>query len=108
MGVKLSLSAAPTFKASVGIPVPGAARPVQVQFVFKHRDRPALRDFAETLSQERDEADLVEDMACGWDLDDPFGRENIERLVTSYPGSALAILEVYMKEASGTAHRAKN
>ena len=93
---KLILAASPTFKAKVGIPVPGG-QPVLVEFTFKHRDADAYEEWRQTLPG-RDETDLILDMVSSWDLDDAFDRDNVEQLLKQYMGSGAAIFEKYLKE----------
>jgi hypothetical protein len=46
------------------------------------------------------------EMASGWELDDPFTKENIIRLCDSYGGASGAILDAYLREIHGA--RVKN
>ncbi len=96
---KLSLSANPTFKAVVGIAVAGEAT-VPVQFVFKHRTKSALKAWREGIDLDVDgvTVDHVLEMACGWDLEDPFGPETVGQLLEQYPASGILILIKYMHE----------
>lgn len=48
---KLKLNPEPTFKATVGIPVPGVGN-VDVEFTFKHRTRKAITDFLEAKQED--------------------------------------------------------
>ena len=101
---KLRLNPEPTFKAKVGVPVPGS-RPAEVLFTFKHRTRDEIIDWVDTS---RDANDVESVMACavGWDLDDEFNAENVGRLCNNFPGSGVAIVGVYLDELRGA--RAKN
>lgn len=101
---KLSLTAAPTFKATVAIPIAGA-KPAEVEFTFKHRTRDQFREFTENLGK-REDIEVVMDIASGWDLDEPFSKESAEKMIQMYIGSAFAILNTYMAELSGA--RVKN
>ncbi len=93
---RLALNAAPTFTAKVGIPVAGA-EPVPVAFTFRHRTRSALDEFIKTRADKAD-TDTFLDMVIGWDLEDEFNRENVERLLENYIGTALAAYRVYVDE----------
>lgn len=98
---RLVLSAAPTFKASVGIPVPGVKEGVPVEFVFTHRTKTALKEWREAIDLEADgiTAKHVMDMAQGWDLaDEAWGEDAINRMLEMYPGSGVAIFVRYMQE----------
>lgn len=93
---KFSLSVAPTFKAKVLIPVPGkAAEPVE--FTFKGRTREQFKEFIENL-KDREDVDVVMDIASGWELEDAFDKESVELLTDNYLGSARAIIEKYLSE----------
>lgn len=96
---KLQLTANPTFKSTVAIPVPGG-KPVAVEFIFKHRAREAYDEWVGSIPG-MEEPDLIMSMASGWDLDDSFDRDNVEKLVTEYIGSAKAIFDKYMGENTG-------
>lgn len=91
---KLTLNAAPTFSATVAIPVPGGAA-APVVFTFKHRTRDGLRDW---LKQERDDVSAILEMATAWDLAEPLDKENVELLVQNYLGAAKAVFEKYLSE----------
>lgn len=97
---KLSLSANPTFKAVVGIPVPGVTATSPVEFVFKHRTRTALKTWRESIDLDADGVTVehIMDMASGWDLDDAFGAEAIGAMLEEYPASGIVILVRYMQE----------
>ena len=94
--VKFSLSANPTFKAKVEIPVPGD-KAASVEFVFKGRTRESFKDFIDGL-KDREDVDVLMDIASGWDLEDAFDKENVERLTQNYLGAARAIIEKYLAE----------
>lgn len=100
--VKLTLTPAPTFKAIVKIPVPGS-RLVDVEFTFKGRTRTEYEQLWEDVLAKRwpDDADVVLEIASGWDLDEPFDREHIQKMDENYLGSTKAIWDVYKAEISG-------
>ena len=101
---KLSLQPNPTFKAKVGIPVPGAD-PAEVEFTFKHRSRTEITAWVDVVADKSD-AEAVLDMATAWDLDDAFTSENLARLCDQYAGAGAAIFAGYLRELRGV--RAKN
>lgn len=104
---KLVLAASPTFAANVAIPVPGK-KPVNVEFKFKARTKDAFKAFIDSITDgsDREDVDVILDVACGWELDDPFERDNIETLAQNYIGAARAIIETYIAEMTAT--RQKN
>lgn len=101
---KIKLEADPTFKAKVGIPVPGSD-PALVEFTFKHRTRDAVMKWL-AESQESSDVQSVQDVATAWELDDAFNAENIDRLCQNYAGAGFAIVSAYLEELRGA--RTKN
>lgn len=93
---KLSLTQSPTFKAKVSIPVPGD-KAAEVEFTFKARTRAEFKEFIEGLT-DREDADVVMDIASGWDLEDAYTKENVEKLTQNYLGAARAVIEKYLSE----------
>lgn len=104
MAKKFSLIANPTFKVKVAIPVAGS-KSVDIEMTFKHRTREDFKKFIEELPG-REDLDVMLDVACGWDLDEPFSEENIELLTQNHAGSANAIAQAYINELTGA--RTKN
>lgn len=96
---KLSFTTDPTFTSRVDIPVAGK-RPVPVEFTFIGRNRDEFRRYLDEVSA-MDDADAVMLTISGWELEDPFGRETVEKLLLHYPGSARAITQRYINEVSG-------
>jgi hypothetical protein len=94
--LKFSLVANPTFKAKVDIPVPGN-KSAPIEFTFKGRSREAFKAFVDGL-KDREDTDVIMDLASGWDLDDSFDKENVELLTQNYLGAARAIIEKYLNE----------
>ena len=99
MGIKLKLNPEPTFKAKVGIPVPGG-KPVEVGFTFKHRTREDLLAWIEA-SREATDAESIMECVAAWDLDDEFTAENVARLCNNYVGAGGAIVSAYLDELRG-------
>lgn len=93
---KFSLTANPTFKAVVDVPVPGG-KSAAVEFTFKSRTRDDFRLFIDGLGDRLD-VDVIMDMASGWDLEDPFDQVNVELLTQNYLGAARAVIEKYLSE----------
>lgn len=98
---KLSLTQKPTFTRDVMIPVPGE-QAVAVKFTFKAKTKDEFKEFVERLrSQSTDDLDIILEVASGWDLEDPFDRDNVKKLEQNYLGSAQAILSAFNAELSG-------
>lgn len=91
---KFSLTANPTFKCRVDIPVPGS-KPVPVEFIFKHKSRDDFKKFIEEI-EGREDIDVILDIASGWDLPDAFDDTSIDALTQNYIGSARAVIEAYI------------
>lgn len=98
---KLKLVANPTFKARVGIPVPGEKDPTYVVFTFKHRNKTDLQDWLELRG--RSDLDMFMEMVTGWDIEgEEFNRENAAMLIEAYGGAAVATVNVYIEQLSRT------
>ena len=93
---KFKLAVAPTFKAKVAIPVHGGDS-VELQFEFKHRTRDQLSEMMKGIEKRKD-ADLVEDVLAGWELEDPFSKESIELLCQNCAGAPREIIGAYITE----------
>lgn len=94
------LDAEPTFKAKAEIPVPGK-KPVKIEFTFRHRDSDEFKALMERLGDYENDTALVMDVACGWELAEPFDAEHVGKLVRNYLGSARAIAEKYFEQNAG-------
>ncbi len=101
---KLKLQPDPTFKALVAISMAGA-KPVEVEFTFKHRTRTELQKFIEA-SSERQDADTIMEAATAWELTDAFTKENVELLVENYIAAPRKVFETYLAQL--VEGRAKN
>ena len=101
---KFSLDPNPTFRFVVAIPVPGE-KVSDVVFIGRHKPR---KDLDELFKRNKSlsDVDLILEIACGWELEDPFDRENVTRMVENYMGSTGAIFQTYIKELTG--QREKN
>lgn len=105
---KLKLTADPTFTAKVGIPIAGG-EPATVLFTFKHRTQDELKEFVKELQSGKkptSDVDMLMSIACGWDLEDEFNRENVALMTQMYHAAAQAISEKYAEEL--TQARLKN
>lgn len=50
----------------------------------------------QALERTRDtNADYIQKIVAGWDLDEPFGRDSLVQLCDELPGAAMAIIERY-------------
>lgn len=93
---KLSIKAAPTFKATVSIPVAGGA-PVDVEFTFKHRTKDEMKSFLESRDGLTD-VDTLLQMVDNWDFAEAFTRESAEEMLQNYLGAAVNIYVRYVEE----------
>ncbi|GGX32814.1 hypothetical protein GCM10007242_44710 [Pigmentiphaga litoralis] len=99
MARKFALTASPTFKLKVDIPIPGA-KPEPVEFIFKHRTRDDFLEFLSMLAG-RGDVEVILDIASGWDLEDAFTADNVARLTQQYLGAANAVISAYTTELPG-------
>lgn len=93
---KLSIVAAPTFKAKVSIPVAGSA-PVDVEFTFKHRTKAALAEFTASRAEKSDLETFL-DMVCGWDFAEEFSAETAETMLQNFVAAPVPIFRAYIEE----------
>jgi hypothetical protein len=93
---RLSIVAAPTFKAVVSIPVAGGA-PVDVEFTFKHRTKAAMSEFISSREGKTDGESLME-MISGWDFAEDLTPGSAETMLQNYIGAALPIYRTYIEE----------
>ncbi len=96
---KISFTPNATFKATVDIPVAGAAA-IPVEFTFKFRPKTELKEWSSQLDGVED-LDLVKDMAVGWELEEKFSDENLNKLFEIYIGAPTAIFRTYVREQHG-------
>lgn len=96
---RLKLNPDPTFFIkAVAIPVPGGES--DVGLTFKYRDGPSIAAWLKEHESTYN-VDLVLDCVTGWDLEEEFNREHVQRMCDLYPGAAAAIVTRYLKELSG-------
>jgi hypothetical protein len=95
----LKLKPDPTFFAKVSIPVPGA-KPASVKFQFRHKTKDQAEQWRQSVDG-RDDVELILDIACGWDLAEPFDEENVGFLVQNYIGAGIAVVRTYLEELAG-------
>jgi hypothetical protein len=93
---KLTLTSSPTVKSNVLMAVPGK-KPVPVEFNFKGRTKDEFKAFLDGIG-DREDAEVILDIATGWELEDAFGKESVELLLQNYIGAARVIIEKYIGE----------
>jgi hypothetical protein len=91
------LKANPTFKAKVGIPIPGG-EPEQVEFEFRHRTVDGLAELREQCAKGMSNREIFDAVVVGWGLSDEFNHENTDVLLQNYPMAARAIFTGYIDE----------
>ena len=96
---KLNFTTAPTFALKVAIPVPGK-KAVDVEFTFKGRNREEFQSYLDAAAGKED-IDALMDTITGWELENEFSREEVERMMLFYPASPRAIIQRYISELSG-------
>jgi hypothetical protein len=92
---KFTLTPKPTFTAIVAIPVPGEGT-ADVEFTFKGRTREQLLSMLE--AEGRTWVEAIMDIASGWELEEPFDVEHVDKLLNNYLGAFEAIQSTYMRE----------
>lgn len=112
----------PTFEAPVHIHVPGKGEQPML-WTFKYRDVDEVVAFQKKWARPIDKAApagkkpkardrefdgiaYIMDLACGWQLEEEFSRENLETFFKHYPTSVGKVVAVYFAELSGV--RLKN
>lgn len=93
---KLKLIAEPTFKAMVGVPIPGGDD-VPVEMTFKHRTRSDLIEWSKSIN-DRPLAEAFMEMVTGWELTDAFTKENVGTFLENYGGAFQATVRCYSHE----------
>ncbi|MFA7327331.1 MAG: phage tail assembly chaperone [Candidatus Kapaibacterium sp.] len=96
---KLILAVVPTFEVAVPIPVPGKPA-VPVKFTMRGRSREEFQSFLDAMTGKTN-AEVIMECATGWELDDPFDAEHVEKLDRTYLGAARAVLDAYMAQVTG-------
>jgi hypothetical protein len=97
---KVTLAVEPTFQAPVTIPAPGGKLD-PVTFTFKYRTKDELDAYSKSMEKNVESisnVDVVMGIAEGWDLDDAFTRENVERLLQKFHAAAGVISRAYITE----------
>jgi hypothetical protein len=87
----------PTFRAKVGIPIPGGD-PELVEFEFRHRTLEGLQSWQKECDAGMTNRELFDSIVVGWGLTDEFNADNSALLLQNYPGSIIAISRAYIGE----------
>lgn len=89
----LKLAPNPTFKAKVGIPVPGQKSDVQVEFEFRYMTREEWEQLIHSRESMTDDQAAAE-VVVGWSgVDEPFGPDAMAKLLKFYPTAGTAIAD---------------
>lgn len=96
----LRLQPNPTFRAKVGIPVPGQEKPEEIVCVFAHMTRDEFREFtAPEVAAARNDADSLARIIRGWEgVDAEFSADALALLCQQYHGAAYAISSAFVAE----------
>jgi hypothetical protein len=94
----------PTFTAPVSVHVPGqGAGSFVAEFVYL--DQEARKDYVAALSG-KSNAEALAEIVVGWnDMDAPFSRENLEKLLNKYDTAATGFFKAFFEELRGTAEK---
>ena len=97
----------PTFTAKVGISVPGTAKPAEIEVEFKFLKRSAVKEFWDTLTGDRKDAEALAEVIVGWKgVDQPYSPAALETLLDNYPAAARDLFNAFSNELM--ASRQKN
>lgn len=104
----LKLQPKDTFWAPVSISVPGAPKPVTIQIEFKYKDQDELQSFFETVEGKK-HVEYMGELVNGWKgVDTDFSDEALVKLLTNFPLSGRAILDVFANEMYQDKAKLKN
>jgi len=93
----LKLQPDPTFRAKVGIPVPGGAT-TEIEVECKHLTKDVLEPKLKELTDDQFAAEVV----VGWSgVDEAFSAEGLAFLLNRYSGAAREIVLAYLRELTG-------
>ena len=91
----------PTFKAKVGIPVPGQEKPAFVDFEFKALTRTELEQWF-TDSRDKPDEERLPLIIVGWaGVDATYSDESLAKMLDRFPGSSRAIVQKFTDELTG-------
>lgn len=100
-----NIDPAPTFTAPVPLSRPGLAVPIEVQFIFKHKNRVEMVAWVAKAEGRSDDVQILGDVIEGWSgLLDAQGKEvpysvtALSRLLTNYAPARGEIFRAYLSE----------
>lgn len=96
----LKLQPNPTFRAKVGIPVPGQDKPVEITCVFAHMCRDEFKAFVSPeAAASRSDEESLQRILRGWEgVDVEFSAAAVAMLCQQYHGAPYAISSVFVAE----------
>jgi len=94
---KITLAVEPTFDAEAKIAVPGVGF-VAFKMTFKWRSKTELKAFFEAVEEKKSDVEAIMDVATGWELDEKFDADNINRLIEKYALAPRGIYDSYINE----------
>lgn len=99
-----NLNPAPTFKATVGLSVPGVSEPLDVAFTFRHKTRTAVVAWSEAYVKDPS-AETLHQVIVDWDLRKdgepvPYSFAALAELLEAYTPSRLEISDGYLIEVT--------
>ncbi len=92
---KLTFRPDPTFPRKVVVELPSGDTD-EIEFTFRHRTGKEAKALDEGLSG-RDWADVLLDLAVGWEFAEPYDREHLDEFCNNYPKAAPAIYRQYVQ-----------
>jgi hypothetical protein len=97
-----NLTPAPTFKAAIGLSVPGVSQPLEVTFTFRHKTRTAVVKWTEAYVADPS-AETLKEVIADWDLRKdgepvPYSFAALAELLEAYTPVRLEISDGYLLE----------
>jgi hypothetical protein len=90
----------PTFSVPVSIHVPGQGKGT-FSVEFRHLNQEARTAYGASL-KEKTNLDALAEIMVGWrEIDAPFSRDNLKRLLDDYADAVPALFEAYFNEVRG-------
>lgn len=87
-----------SFKATIGLSVPGEAAPVDVTIEYRALPRDEMTKYIDSLKDSSD-LDALATIVIGWEgMDAPFSKDNLAVLVSNYPLASREIFDGFQRE----------
>ncbi len=96
----LTLDPLPTFDWPVELTIPGQEEPVKIVITWAYKDRDEHQAWINQAlgTKGKKDVDLLAEVIKGWsekDIDVPYTKANLAKLLKRYHGSALQLVKAY-------------